>query len=71
MDILDIFGHFYLNHLSPLWGYFSYIGQLIFEQNVDLLSILFQFFFKEGLIFMHTNKVKIVAFSFADEKSLH
>ena len=23
MDILDIFGHFYLNHLSPLWGYFS------------------------------------------------
>ena len=22
MDILDIFGHFYLNHLSPLWGYF-------------------------------------------------
>ena len=24
MDILDIFGHFYLNHLSPLWGYFSH-----------------------------------------------
>ena len=24
MDILDIFGHFYLNHLSPLWGYFSF-----------------------------------------------
>ena len=23
MDILDNFGHFYLNHLSPLWGYFS------------------------------------------------
>ena len=22
MDILDIFGHFYLNYLSPLWGYF-------------------------------------------------
>ena len=22
MDILDIFGHFYLNHLSRLWGYF-------------------------------------------------
>ena len=22
MDILGIFGHFYLNHLSPLWGYF-------------------------------------------------
>ena len=22
MDILDIFRHFYLNHLSPLWGYF-------------------------------------------------
>ena len=19
---MDIFGHFYLNHLSPLWGYF-------------------------------------------------
>ena len=27
MDIMDIFGHFYLNHLknSPLWGYF--LGQ--------------------------------------------
>ena len=23
MDILDIFWTFYLNHLSPLWGYFS------------------------------------------------
>ena len=22
MDILDIFGYFYLNHLSPLWDYF-------------------------------------------------
>ena len=22
MDILDIFWTFYLNHLSPLWGYF-------------------------------------------------
>ena len=27
MDILDIFGHFYLNHLSPLWGYFSRQGK--------------------------------------------
>ena len=27
MDILDIFGHFYLNHLSPLWGYFSFRRQ--------------------------------------------
>ena len=26
MDILDIFGHFYLNHLSPLWGYFYWLG---------------------------------------------
>ena len=25
MDILDIFGHFYLNHLSRLWGYFSFL----------------------------------------------
>ena len=23
MDILDFFRTFYLNHLSPLWGYFS------------------------------------------------
>ena len=22
MDILDFFWTFYLNHLSPLWGYF-------------------------------------------------
>ena len=28
MDILDIFGHFYLNHLSPLWGYFYQIFQI-------------------------------------------
>ena len=28
MDILDIFGTFYLNHLSPLWGYFSDLGFL-------------------------------------------
>ena len=26
MDILDIFGHFYLNHLSPLWVG-SYVSQ--------------------------------------------
>ena len=28
MDILDFFWTFYLNHLSPLWGYFCkpYIG---------------------------------------------
>ena len=27
-----IFGHFYLNHLSPLWGYFSHdaIGTAIY-----------------------------------------
>ena len=29
MDILDIFGHFYLNHLSPLWGYFQFKKQNI------------------------------------------
>ena len=23
MDILDFFWTFYLNHLSPLWGYFK------------------------------------------------
>ena len=27
MDILDIFGHFYLNHLSPLWGYLFFNEQ--------------------------------------------
>ena len=30
MDILDIIGHFYLNHLSPLWGYFWYMNSLYF-----------------------------------------
>ena len=25
MDILDFFWTFYLNHLSPLWGYFFYL----------------------------------------------
>ena len=32
MDILDIFGHFYLNHVSPLWGYF-----LDFEREFKLI----------------------------------
>ena len=50
---------------------FSYIGQLIFEQNVDLLSILFQFFSRKDGLFIHTKKAKIVDFSFADEKSLN
>ena len=27
MDILDFFGTFYLNHLSPLWGYFFLLLQ--------------------------------------------
>ena len=30
MDILDFFWTFYLNHLSPLWGYF-----LIFSSQGD------------------------------------
>ena len=25
MDILDFFWTFYLNHLSPVWGYFFYV----------------------------------------------
>ena len=33
---MDIFGHFYLNHLSPLWGYF-----LVSEKyQCDEVSIL-------------------------------
>ena len=28
MDILDFFWTFYLNHLSPLWGYFLHDVQL-------------------------------------------
>ena len=31
MDILDIFWTFYLNHLSPLWGYFFYSFQHSFS----------------------------------------
>ena len=27
MDILDFFWTFYLNHLSPLWGYFFVNGE--------------------------------------------
>ena len=26
---MDIFGHFYLNHLSPLWGYFLTLLQMV------------------------------------------
>ena len=29
MDILDIFGHFYLNHLSPLWAYFVSVACIV------------------------------------------
>ena len=28
MDILAFFGHFYLNHLSPLWGYFLQLSRI-------------------------------------------
>ena len=38
MDILDIFWTFYLNHLSPLWGYFWWFqGHLnTFQKMGDL-----------------------------------
>ena len=38
MEILDIFGHFYLNHLSPLWGYFSSDTVGLSSDTVDFLS---------------------------------
>ena len=49
MDILDYFLTFYLNHLSPLWGYFfschldvnnnqEYIGPLITKHLIDAIS---------------------------------
>ena len=41
MDILDFFWTFYLNHLSPLWGYFFLIFlsihfNVIKSFNVDI-----------------------------------
>ena len=39
MDILDIFGHFYLNHLSPLWGSFYQIqGDLLVSTSILLIQ---------------------------------
>ena len=32
MDILDFFWTFYLNHVSPLWGYFC---EYLMYQGVD------------------------------------
>ena len=37
MDILDIFWSFYLNHLSPLWGYFS-LNNPLFQVNILVIS---------------------------------
>ena len=38
MDILDIFWTFYLNHLSPLWGYFFGISEHG-QHHLGLLSV--------------------------------
>ena len=38
MDILDFFGTFYLNHLSPLWGYFSYIVVFLGMMQIGLFD---------------------------------
>ena len=35
MEFLDIFGHFYLNHLSPLWGYFFFLWLSGFRLMAD------------------------------------
>ena len=35
MDIFDIFWAFYLNHLSPLWGYFSVIDKHLIDENLS------------------------------------
>ena len=46
MDILDFFWTFYLNHLSPLWGYFylctSYFVLLLWPNStlVNILSLI-------------------------------
>ena len=32
MDILDFFWTFYLNHLSPLWGYF-FLSGTVYQSN--------------------------------------
>ena len=36
MDILDFFWTFYLNHLSPLWGYFCMHLTLFNQVQVDV-----------------------------------
>ena len=38
MDILDFFWTFYLNHLSPLWGYFSDLGQKVVASLNSLID---------------------------------
>ena len=47
-----IFGHFYLNHLSPLWGYFFEMGKQtetmkmrggVQNSNIDLLYVNLSF----------------------------
>ena len=59
MDIWDIFGHFYLNHLSPLWGYFLTHHHtrleivIVYQKNIQDVSMkeckptlqLFYFYF--------------------------
>ena len=53
MDILDIFGHFYLNHLSPLWRYFLIIHTKLVTDFVHIVTrfsnVLLQYYLSKSL----------------------
>ena len=57
MDILDFFWTFYLNHLSPLWGYFLNFTTLLLiiysllQYNVHLCEICCSKYSKVALRF--------------------
>ena len=48
MDILDFFGTFYLNHLSPLWGYF--LSMQLFFTIVLAESTIYVLFHQSRII---------------------
>ena len=49
MDILDIFWTFYLNHLSPLWGYF-----FSYDLDLDPMTLILKLDLDMVKMYLHT-----------------
>ena len=49
MDIFDIFGHFYLNYLSPLRGYF-----FSYDLDLDPMTLILKLDLDMVKMYLHT-----------------